>query len=756
MIRGLVQGVGFRPFICRLAAKHGLFGEVDNRTDGVSVIIQGDSRSVDRFSNDILSGAPPASQIKSIEVIPKNIQEFTGFFIVESKNTNNLVTEISPDIGVCPECLNDLSTDKGRINYAFINCTNCGPRFSIIEGLPYDRSQTSMKVFRMCGKCQTEYNDILDRRFHAQPIACNECGPEYLYSDRYKEIREFEEILEEVASQISFGKTVGLKGIGGYYLICDALQNEAVLKLRMRKHRDQKPFAVMFRDTSALKEYCFADRIEVKELTSWRRPILLLREKKPLAESVSNGLRTTGAFLPYMPIHFMLFKLLKTPALVMTSGNLSEEPIITDDDTAEKKLATIADSLVSYNRAIINRVDDSVVRVINNRVCLIRRSRGFVPRPVDLRENAEGILAVGAEEKNAVCIGKGTQAVMSQYIGDLKNLPACDFFRESIIRLSDLFRFMPEYISCDLHPDYYSTQYASELGLKLGIPVIQVQHHHAHIASCMAEHGLDEKVIGVSLDGTGYGTDGNIWGGEFLVTDCKDFARFSHFDYVPMPGGDRAVREPWRMALAYLFSYFGDTIDYNKIPLFRSLDQHSVSLVKEMMKNKINTPDSSGAGRLFDAVSALLGLCPVATFDSEGPMRLESAINEDTEQYYPYRIDGTVKFGETLKAILNDMPDRNVSHISAKFHNTVARVIHEVAESMREVHNLNKVVLSGGVFQNKYLHEKTIKLLNKRNFEVFSNHQVPANDGGIALGQLKIALKRKNHVSEYSGKDIIN
>lgn len=715
---------------------------MDNRSDGVAVIVQGDLRTIDRFSNDILETAPPASQIKSIEVIPARIEGYRNFSIAKSRVIDNLVTEISPDIAVCPDCLADLSEDLGRINYPLINCTNCGPRFSIISGLPYDRAQTSMKDFRMCERCGAEYNNILDRRFHAQPIACNNCGPQYTYVDAFKKISGFDLLLEETAAQITSGRIVAIKGTGGYYLTCDALRNDAVSLLRIRKHRDQKPFAVMFRDAASVSEYCHADKNELRELTSWRRPVVILRQKKPLAESVSSGLKTTGALLPYMPLHYLLFRKLKTPAIVMTSGNLSEEPVIIDDVIASSRLSSVADSIVSYNRGIINRVDDSVIRVSNNRVSLIRRSRGFVPRPVDLNADVEGAIAMGAEEKNTFCIGKGRQAIMSQYIGDLKNLGALDFYRESIGRFSDLFRFSPRFIACDMHPDYNSTMYGMALSGQLGIPVVRVQHHHAHIVSCMAEYGLEGKVIGISLDGTGYGPDEKIWGGEFLIADTEDYIRYTHFDYVPLPGGEQAVREPWRMAFSYLFRYFGDEIDYEKLPMFRQLDHDSFSLLKGMMVNHINSPESSGAGRLFDAVSAMLSLCTKSTFDSEAPMRLESVINLDTELFYPYTINKTVTFADTLGAILSELENKDVSEISAKFHNTVARVILDVSEMIRKEEKLNRVILSGGVFQNKYLLEKTSDLLAGSKFEVFTNHLVPSNDGGISLGQILIATNK--------------
>jgi len=735
----LVQGVGFRPFICRMAAKHGLFGEVDNRTDGVSVIVQGDIKTIDRFSNDILNNAPPASQIKSIEINATQFSGYDSFKITVSKTIDNQITEVSPDIAVCHDCLEDMEKDPERIDYAFINCTNCGPRFTIIEGLPYDRPKTTMKSFRMCGNCNSEYNDILDRRFHAQPIACNSCGPVYQYKDSVKRLNTITKILEEVSLQIASGKTVAIKGIGGYNLMCDALNNNAVSELRHNKHRDSKPFAVMFRDIAAARKYCYVDEAEEKEMKSWRRPILILKLKEILSAGVSNGLNTTGAMLPYMPVHYLIFKFIKTPVIVLTSGNISDEPIIIDDLMAEEQLMSITDSFLSNNRQIFNRTDDSVIRFIDHKKSLIRRSRGFVPRPVDLKCNVDGIIAVGAEQKNSFCIGKGSQALMSQYIGDMKNPAIYNFFNETIDRFSFLFRFKPEFIACDLHPDYLSTQYAEHLENELNIPLIRIQHHHAHIASCMAEYGLDEEVIGISLDGTGFGTDENIWGGEFFIADLKGFRRFSHFDYIPMPGGEKAIDEPWRMAFSYIYKYFGDSFDYESVPLFNSIDNQKFLLVKEMIVKKLNSPMTSGAGRLFDAVSAILGLCPVATFESEAPMRLESTIDDVTNDLYPFRATKTIVFADTIKAILEDLYKQKISVISAKFHNTVAQVILEVSKQIRKDTSLKKVILSGGVFQNKYLLEKSTYLLNRNGFKVFTNHLVPANDGGISLGQLVIA-----------------
>jgi hydrogenase maturation protein HypF len=741
LIRGLVQGVGFRPFVCRLAAKHGLYGEVDNRTDGVSIIVQGDLKTIDLFGNDILQHAPPASQIKSIEINSMQINRYSNFNITGSKTIDDRITEISPDIAVCDECLEDMQKDPERIDYPLVNCTNCGPRFSIIEGLPYDRPETTMKSFQMCANCHSQYKDILDRRFHAQPIACNTCGPAYHYKDSLKELSDIKLILREVSLQISSGKTVAIKGLGGYHLMCDALNENAVCEMRKKKQRDSKPFAIMFSDISTARKYCYIDETEEKEITSWRRPILILKQREILSPSVNNGIDTIGAMLPYMPFHHLLFRYLKTNSVVLTSGNISDEPVIIDDLIAEKQLMSIADSLVSYNRDISNRTDDSVIRIINQKTSIFRRSRGYVPRPVDLKCGVEGIIALGAEQKNSFCIGKGNQAVMSQYIGDLKNPATYDFFSEAINRFSDIFRFSPELIACDLHPQYLSTSLAELLENEMNIPLVRVQHHHAHIASCMAENGLDEEIIGISLDGTGYGSDDNIWGSEFMVADLNHFTRFSHFDYVPMPGGEKAVNEPWRMAFSYIYKYLGDRFDYESVPLFKSIDIEKILMIKEMIIKKINSPMTSGAGRFFDAVSAILQLCPVSAFDSEAPMRLESAIDCAIEDFYPFRFDKTIVFAETIMAILADLPKRKISVISTKFHNTIAQVVLEISKQIREDTSLKKVVLSGGVFQNKYLLEKSFCLLRRNNFQVFTNHLVPVNDGGISLGQIVIASK---------------
>ncbi len=723
--------------------KHNLTGEVVNRTGGVTVVIECDRERADRFARDIRDLAPPAAVVRSVQLRRTGSAGFTGFTIRPSLDADETITEVSPDIAVCRECLEDLETDPGRRGYPFINCTNCGPRFTIIRALPYDRINTTMAAFEMCPRCAAEYSDISDRRFHAQPVACNSCGPVYTLRAGDLLITSINDILEEIALRLASGGSVAIKSTGGYNLMCDALNESAVAGLRQRKQRDSKPFAVMFRDMDAVHEYCHIEPEEEAVLESWRRPVVILQQKRALAPSVISGLNTTGAMLPHMPVHYMLFRVIATPALVLTSGNLSDEPIITVDSQAEQDLLPVTGCMVSYNREIQNRADDSVVRVISGNVSLIRRSRGFAPAPVDVKCSVEGIFASGAEQKNSFCIGRGCQAFMSQYIGDLKNLSTYDFYTDSLSLFSSLFRFTPSHVACDMHPDYLSGRFAAELAEQNGVPLVMVQHHHAHAASVMAEHRLEGKVIGVILDGTGYGTDGHIWGSEFMVLSPQDFERYAHFDYFMMPGGDIAADEPWRMALSCLFRYFGSGHDFSSLKLFRLVDGKKLETVRQMLVKRINSPLTCGAGRIFDAVSALLLLCTESSFDSEAPMRLESAASAKTDDHYPYSLSETVGLGPMFEALLAELDHEDIPVIAARFHNTVAHIILDICKRIRRDTGLKRVVLSGGVFQNRYLLEKSLYLLSMNKFRVYTNHLVPANDGGVSLGQLLVAAERR-------------
>ena len=747
-IKGLVQGVGFRPFVYKLAKRYNLTGSVENRSDGVflkantgkGTIEQSNSRMIERFIQAIWTEAPLASNIVSIAYQAQEYEKFSDFLIIRSSNTSTEITEISPDIAVCHECLKDMRSQPHRIKYPFINCTNCGPRFTIIEDIPYDREKTTMMPFIMCEKCKKEYTDIMDRRFHAQPVACNICGPHYEMILAGESITGTDNILHKTCKILETGKIIAIKGLGGFNLACDATNENAVNKLRNSKNRDVKPFAVMFPDLEKLKEYAIITPSEESSILSWRRPILILEEKKKLANSVSVGFNTIGAMLPYMPFHHLLFEKLNLPAIVFTSGNISDEPIIIDNLNAKAKLGGISDGLLVYNRDIYNRTDDSVAMVVCDKERLLRRSRGYAPSPVRLNLNVDGIMASGAELVNCFCIGKGEQAILSQHIGDLKNLETLEFYIETIDKFCKLFRFTPELLVHDMHPDYLSTKHFQNLSTKS----ISVQHHHAHIASCMAEHQLDEKVIGVAFDGVGYGDDHNIWGGEFFVCDLNDYERATHFEYIPMPGGDMATKEPWRMAVAYLCKYYGNNLQRKRFQFLEKLRNDDLEMVLLAIERNINCPLTSSAGRLFDAVAALLNVCTVSSFHAEAPMRLEAIADKETNDRYNFDTENTIKLKRTFDGIIEDIENRvPVSVISAKFHNTIINIIFAVVLQIRDKHNIKKVALSGGSFQNRYILARVEDLLRRNGFDVYSQCSIPANDGGIALGQLAIAAKRR-------------
>jgi hydrogenase maturation protein HypF len=739
-VTGLVQGVGFRPFVYRLARKYNLNGWVVNRTDGLSIRIEGLSSVIPGFIEDLKNLAPLVSQVEDIKFSRVKSEGLSDFVILASQDNSDDTSEISPDIAVCPECLADMKMQANRINYPFINCTHCGPRFTIINDFPYDRKKTTMAPFIMCDECRKEYEDITDRRFHAQPVACNNCGPVYALHTGDKVIYNLMQILDHVCSVINKGGILAVKGTGGFHLMCDAKNENAVSRLRKSKKREGKPFAVLFRDIESIKELMYISEEEEKALISWRRPIVIVNAVNQPAYSISSGLDTMGVFLPYMPWHYLFFEKSGLPAIVLTSGNLAGEPIITDNIKALGLMPGVADGILTYNREIYNRTDDSVVRVMNGRERVFRRSRGFVPSALKVHLDVNGILATGAELSNSFCLGKGNRAYLSQYIGDIKNRETMDFFEETVALFLKLFRTQPELLAADLHPDYLSTRYARSLGIEL----IQVQHHHAHIASCMAENGLDEPVIGLAFDGTGYGDDGNIWGSEFLICDYKGYARRNHFAYMPMPGGDRAAEEPWRMSLSLLYQAFGDQLFDLDIPFIHSLNLTKAKLITGAISKKINTPLSSGAGRLFDAVAGITSICINSLFHAEAPMKLESAIQKDISDFYDVELSDGISFLPAIVQICGDL-----SHgvpagvVSARFHNTVVEAsLREIKKISRET-GIKKIVLSGGTFQNKYLFESLETKLRKNNFVPFSHERIPCNDGGIALGQLVVAAGKR-------------
>lgn len=756
-ITGLVQGVGFRPFVYQLATQCQLVGWVVNRNDGVQIRIQGAAPATQQFLQTLQQYAPPLARIETLRIEPVAPEPLTDFRIVASQSTSDAITDVSPDIAVCHECLHDLHTQPNRLNYPFVNCTNCGPRFSIIRDLPYDRARTTMQPFTMCPSCQQEYDDLTNRRFHAQPNACRECGPAYELSVQGQRMHGIETILDNVCRLLESGQIVALKGIGGFHLACDATNEWAIAELRRRKQREGKPFAVMFGNLEKARDYAHISEQEAKLLLSARRPIVLVQSTltgvknlsdREIAPSVTRGLATLGLMLPYTPFHHLLLERLRIPAIVLTSGNLSDEPIIISNEEAETRLITVADAVLAYNRDIHNRSDDSVAMVVNNTIRLLRRSRGWTPEPIRVHLNVEGIVAAGAELKNCFCVGKGQQAILSQHIGDLKNLATYEFYQEACARFQRLFRVRPELIACDRHPDYLSTRFARENGL----PIVSVQHHHAHIASCMAEYGLDEPVIGISFDGIGFGDDGQIWGGEFLICDLAGYQRFSHFDYVPMPGGDKAAEEPWRMGLAYLYKTFGRNILSWDWPFLHGLEPRQIDILMTAIDQKINCPLTSSVGRLFDAVAAIINIVTISSFEAEAPMRLESLLAQEPPplrdfQRYGYAVETVVTVQEMIAGIVQDVRHHVPVHrIARKFHNTLLAIMADLAKRMRTATGIRKVMLSGGVFQNRHLLGNAEELLTENGFTVYSPAKVPANDGGICLGQLAVAAKQRRHL----------
>jgi len=747
IIKGLVQGVGFRPFIFRIAVKHSLTGWVQNTNEGVIIQVTGTAQNINYFLRSLREEAPQAAIIRDISTLQLHTIIFTDFSIKESNNISGEITEISPDIAVCEECLQDMNNPGTRLDYAFINCTNCGPRFTIINDLPYDRAKTTMQQFEMCKDCGKEYIDISNRRFHAQPVACSACGPHYeLFVNGNFISKDTNVIIKAGSKCIEEGGVILLKGLGGMHLACDAFNNSAVEKLRKLKNREGKPFAVMFRDLESLKPFAEIEIAEKQSILSWRRPVVLLKKKtnvgnQVLAESVSAGLNLLGVMLPYMPFHYLLFRQLETNAIVLTSGNFSNEPILTENSDALRQFSDITAAVIVHNRDIYNRTDDSVVRIIADKERILRRSRGYVPAPIRTSLNTDGIIAFGAELTNCFCVGKTKNAYLSQHIGDLQEIETVQFYEETILRFIKLFRIKPNLAAVDLHPMYISTRTGFAMN---DLPVVQVQHHHAHIASCMAENMIDEKVIGVALDGTGFGTDGNTWGSEFLLCDLNDFERITHFEYIPLPGGDSATEEPWRTAVSYLYKVYGiDFIDL-KLKVIENTDAENIRMIINMIDKKINCPLTSGAGRLFDCVASLLDLVQISTFQAEGPMRLESLTISGCDEAYAFTSGQTICFNETIRGIVGDILNgiEKVT-IATKFHNTIILAIFDNVNALRKKSGINKVVLSGGVFQNRYLSEGTIDLLLKNNFEVYSHSTVPANDGGLALGQLAVASKRR-------------
>jgi len=748
-IGGIVQGVGFRPWIFRLATEHKLAGHITNTTDGVTIEVEGPPSAVADFLARLPVEAPPLARITSIEVRDAPSNGDAIFRILASQAGEEHRTLISPDVAICDDCLRELFDPLDRrYLYPFINCTNCGPRYTIVRDIPYDRALTSMAAFMMCAACQAEYDDPANRRFHAQPNACWECGPRVELRQRDGRRLEVADSIAEAAARLRDGAVVAVKGLGGFHLAVDATNAAAVERLRERKRRVEKPFAVMAPDLDAIGSFCEVDAQSRELLLSHQRPIVLLPKKHPcgIAEGVAPFNRYLGMFLPYTPLHYVLFAAGGFRALVMTSGNLSEEPIAIGNEEALERLRELADFFLLHDRDILLRLDDSVMRVAGGRPRQWRRSRGYVPVPVFLHEEVPPILAVGGELKNTICLTKERHAFLSQHIGDLENLESYRFFDEAISHLKRILEIEPRIIAHDLHPDYFSTRWALS---QEGLERVGVQHHHAHIASCMAENHLDGRVIGFSLDGTGYGTDGAVWGGEVLVADYAAFERAGHLAYVLMPGGAAAIHEPWRMAVSYLAHGFGPTFRELDVPYVRGLDRKQVDIILRAMEQGVNSPATSSCGRLFDAVAALAGIRQTVNYEAQAAIELEMAIEPDTENVaYPFDViaeagGSTIQTRPLFEAMIKDLRGGvAVGIISRRFHSGLVNVFARVARLVRERYALERVCLSGGTFQNTFLLEHLEERLRAEGFQVFTQSEVPAGDGGLSLGQALVAAAR--------------
>jgi hydrogenase maturation protein HypF len=744
-VKGIVQGVGFRPFVYQLAHQYGLNGEVANTSSGVTVHVEGGREAVEAFVRDLGKKSPPLAHITEVlksHEVPGGYKDFT---IKASQREALRQTLISPDMAICDDCLREL-LDPGdrRFRYPFINCTNCGPRYTIIEDVPYDRPNTSMKHFPMCDQCQQEYDDPLNRRFHAQPNACPACGPQVaLYKNQGNRVLVRDPI-EATAELLKKGCVVAIKGLGGFHLAVDGEKSDAVIRLRRRKHREEKPLALMSYDLVRIGRYAHIEPEDESLLTSPQRPIVLLKKKdpNPLSPEISPRNKYFGVMLPYTPLHYLLLGHDFT-ALVMTSGNITEEPIAIDNEEAFARLGTIADYFLIHNRDIYLRSDDSIARNVGGSIRFIRRSRGYIPTPVFLQGEIPQVLACGAALKNTVCLTKGKDAFVSQHIGDLENLETYRFFEETIGHMKRILDINPQIVAHDLHPDYLSTRWAQEQEC---VQRIGVQHHHAHVVSCMAEHGLDGSVLGLSFDGTGYGTDGSIWGGEVLIAQHREFTRAAHLARVSMPGGDAAIREPWRMAVSYLHHAFGPGFVDLKLPLLHRIEKKRIEIIQEMITKGVNIIPTSSLGRLFDGIASILGIRDRVAYEGQAAMELEMALERGTRgQHYTCGwedVGGSyqIPVDPVVRGVVKDMErGLEVCEISTKFHTTLIRLFSDLCAHLREETGLGRVVLSGGVFQNAALLKGLKEGLEKRDFQVFAHRLVPANDGGISLGQAVVA-----------------
>jgi hydrogenase maturation protein HypF len=740
-VEGIVQGVGFRPFVYRLATDLGLAGFVLNDADGVLVEVEGTPTGIDSFVRRLEREAPPLSKITRVDSAVIQYLNESAFMIRPSRSDEEPLTLIPPDVAVCDDCLRELFDPRDRrYRYPFINCTNCGPRFTIVEGIPYDRPNTSMKRFTLCPECSREYHDPADRRFHAQPNACPVCGPRLTLKSGAETIPSDDPIADCV-ELLRSGRIVAIRGVGGFHLAVDADNEGAVAELRRRKGRAEKPLALMTADVDTVRRRCILSEYEESLLRHYRRPIVLLKRKpdNDIAEAVAPGNKYLGFMLAYSPLHHLLLRD-NFDALVMTSANYSEEPIAIVNDEALQRLRELADYFLLHDREILQRCDDSIMRYVSGAVRPIRRARGYVPEPVFISEPVKRpILACGGELKNTVALARGKTVFLSQHIGDLDNPSALEFFEHCIALHKSILGIEPDLIACDMHPEYLSAKWAKRQNL----PVVEVQHHHAHLVSVMAENGVQEKTIGVILDGTGYGIDGTIWGGELLIGDAGDFSRYAWLDPVPMPGGASAISEPWRMGISYLRHTFGREFKLLDLPLIREMEPPKLDIIARMMEREINSPLTSSCGRLFDGVAAILGMRSKVSYEAQAAIELEMLATDAALSAISIGAPsgaGPLDIRPIIRHIADGvLTGRAKSELAAEFHVMLAELFVDAAVSARKETGVKIVGLSGGVYQNELFFARMLKRLESEGFRVLTHTQVPANDGGIALGQAVIA-----------------
>ncbi len=745
-INGIVQGVGFRPFIYNLALNNDLTGWVRNSASGVDIEVTGAEFDIESFQRAIPESAPPLAQIDSIETREISTHFFDGFNIVHSTGQPSDFIPISPDMAVCKACQAELFDPKDRrFRYPFINCTNCGPRFSIIKDIPYDRPKTTMAGFILCPDCLKEYEDPLDRRFHAQPVACPICGPQIWFEIvPGNRLCTTEEAIQQARQILMDGKILAIKGLGGFHLACDATNKKAVDRLRQRKKRPDKPFALMAFDLETIREHIILTPAAEQLLTSPQAPIVLMPAKPNtgIAESVAPGGDKLGFMLPYTPLHLLLTE--PAPgfpiALVMTSGNLAEEPVIHQNQMAREKLTGIADAFLMHDRPIHRRIDDSVYTIVEEQPYPIRRARGYAPNPIRISQSLPQILAAGPQMKNTFCLTRDKYAFISHYIGEMENWETYQDYLRSIQDYEHLFRIQPKAIGYDLHPDYTATQYAQNRAVQNNIKQFPIQHHHAHLAACMLEHKInpEEQIAGLIYDGTGYGTDGTIWGGEVLIGNCLEFSRIYHLMPIPLPGGDAAIHKPARMALSTLWAY--QLPWQTDLPPVQALSTMEKEVLSNQLEKMINTPLTTSMGRLFDSVSALIGVRMEISYEAQAAIELEALADKYEMGYYPWRLDGIqINIKELLKAMLNDLHDGvSQSIISARFHNTIAHLSLSIAHRIQNDYGIQKIALSGGVWQNQFLLNKTMALLHQAGFDPLIHQLTPPNDECVALGEASI------------------